>query len=169
MMTTTRTLFDLTAEDLMTRKVICLPQEMSMPEAARLLILDQISGAPVVDDSGKCVGVISTMDFLAAKHPQSDFQGGCGSCACTEWEVFDVEDLPVEAVQKFMTADPVMVSAGTSLGALARKMIDAHIHRIIVVDAVKRPIGIVTSTDLLAALAHADRRQEMAGKYQYVK
>ncbi len=35
-------------------------------------------------------------------------------------------------------------------------MIDAHIHRVIVVDKDERPIGIVSSTDILAAVAHAD-------------
>ena len=157
MVATVKSLFDQTAADLMTRKVICLPQEMSMREAARLLILDQISGAPVVDGVGKCVGVISSTDFLAAKHPEGGLHNGCGQCACTEWEVFQVEDLPVESVRKFMTADPVMVPPTTPLGDLEQKMIDAHIHRIIVVDIWKRPIGIVSSTDLLAALANADR------------
>jgi CBS-domain-containing membrane protein len=38
-------------------------------------------------------------------------------------------------------------------------MIDAHIHRIIVVDKKQRPIGIVSSTDLLAAMAYSDGEQ----------
>ena len=35
-------------------------------------------------------------------------------------------------------------------------MIDAHIHRIIIVDQHQHPIGIVSSTDILAAVARAD-------------
>ena len=44
---------------------------------------------------------------------------------------------------------------------VARKMLDAHIHRVIVVRADGRPLGIVSSTDMLAALAYAPevRRQ----------
>jgi CBS-domain-containing membrane protein len=38
-------------------------------------------------------------------------------------------------------------------------MIDAHIHRIIVVDKKRRPLGIVSSTDLLATMAYADGEQ----------
>ena len=52
-----------------------------------------------------------------------------------------------------MTPDPVTVKPETSILALARMMVDAHIHRVIVVDKERRPIGIVSSTDLLAALA----------------
>jgi predicted transcriptional regulator len=35
-------------------------------------------------------------------------------------------------------------------------MIDAHIHRIIVVDENQKPLGVVSSTDLLAAMAYSD-------------
>ena len=57
-----------------------------------------------------------------------------------------------------MTADPVTVSPHTPIGKLARLMLDAHIHRVVVVDEQRRPIGIVSSTDILAAVAYADRR-----------
>lgn len=46
--------------------------------------------------------------------------------------------------------------ASTPIRELARQMIDAHIHRIIVVDDENRPLGIVSSTDLLAALAYTE-------------
>lgn len=54
-----------------------------------------------------------------------------------------------------MTADPVSVPPSTRLSELARSMLDAHIHWVIVVDALDRPVGIVSSTDILAALARA--------------
>jgi CBS domain-containing protein len=38
-------------------------------------------------------------------------------------------------------------------------MIDAHIHRVIVVDEEERPIGIVSNTDVLAALAYSGGNQ----------
>ena len=60
-----------------------------------------------------------------------------------------------------MTKDPVLAHAGAKIGALAQMMMDAHIHRIIVVDPESRPIGIVSSTDVLAAVVQADRGQGM--------
>ena len=69
------------------------------------------------------------------------------------------KNLPVSAVQRYMTADVVTVGPQTPLPELARTMIDAHIHRVIVVDGQRRPIGIVSSTDILAALAYADSRE----------
>lgn len=41
------------------------------------------------------------------------------------------------------------------MSELARMMTDAHLHRLVVVDAQGRPVGIVSSTDVLAALASA--------------
>jgi len=52
-----------------------------------------------------------------------------------------------------MTANVVTVGPQTPLPELVRTMIDAHIHRVIVVDGQRKPIGVVTSTDILGALA----------------
>jgi CBS domain-containing protein len=54
----------LTAADLMTRDMVLVPEEMPLREAAVLLRRAQISGTPVVDRLGRCVGVLSTADFL---------------------------------------------------------------------------------------------------------
>ena len=56
-----------------------------------------------------------------------------------------------------MTRDPIMVGPSATIGDLARKMIGVHIHRVVVVDGSRKPIGIVSSTDVLAALAKADK------------
>ena len=153
MIATHKHILDLTAADLMTHDLICLPHEMTMKEAARLLLQNRISGAPVVDNEGQCIGVISAIDFVALTKKNGDKHAPC--VGCTEWEVV-VEMMPEDEIVQFMTSDPVMVSPSTAMCKLARQMVDAHIHRVIVVDAENRPIGIVSSTDLLAALAYAD-------------
>ena len=76
-------------------------------------------------------------------------------CVLTDWQVVDVEKLPTDQVRHYMTADPVTVGADTPIRVLARLMIDAHIHRTIVVDKGQRPIGVVSSTDVLAAVAYS--------------
>ncbi len=77
-------------------------------------------------------------------------------CVPVDWQVVAVEDLPADEVRRFMTADPVVARPDTGIRTLARMMIDAHIHRVIVVDEEQKPVGVVSSTDLLAALAYAD-------------
>jgi CBS-domain-containing membrane protein len=162
---TTQALFDLTAADLMSREVITVPQEMPLPVAARVLAEAQIGGAPVVDSEGRCIGVFSTADLARraqlAKRAARKAPAIPG-CVCSDWEVVehDWETLPAESVSWYMTADPVLVSPETRVGELARMMVDAHIHRLIVAGADRRPAGIVSSTDVLAALARAAREQE---------
>jgi CBS domain-containing protein len=63
--------------------------------------------------------------------------------------------LPEEEVGQHMTADPVVVTAETDIRSVARLMLDAHIHRVGVVDEANRLVGIISSTDLLAALAYS--------------
>jgi CBS domain-containing protein len=77
-------------------------------------------------------------------------------CVLADWQVVDVEGLPSDEVRRFMTPDPVTAGPGTPLRTLARMMVDAHVHRVIVVDEGHRPVGVVSTTDVLAALARAD-------------
>jgi CBS domain-containing protein len=201
---TTKPFLALTAADLMSRDVVTIPQEMSLREAAHLLSRNQISGAPVVDADGRCLGVLCATDFVrwAEEEGRGAEDGPISACSwqvkgrlptgeeaviCTlaqgscplqvmrpttdgrhttlclqpsgilcDWQQV-TENLPRGTVGRYMTADVVSVGPQTPLPELARAMIDAHIHRIIIVDALNRPIGVVSSTDVLAAAAYADR------------
>jgi CBS domain-containing protein len=66
------------------------------------------------------------------------------------------EALPAEEVGHCMTADPVTAPQDQPIRTLARRMLDASVHRVIVVDGDRRPVGVVSGTDLLAALAYAE-------------
>jgi CBS domain-containing protein len=151
--------FALTAEDLMSRQVIAIPQEMPLVAAARVLSRDQISGAPVVDAAGVCVGVVSATDFLRLANRGAHLAAvTCATplCVCSDWQLLELHELPADEVRCHMTPDPVTVQPGTSIRELARLMLDAHIHRVIVVDVGGRPVGIVSSTDVVAAVAQAE-------------
>jgi CBS domain-containing protein len=207
MIETTRELLALTAGDLMSRNVVELPEHMPLRDAARLLLQNQIGGAPVVDKDGRCVGVLTAIDFLrlVGKSGQItgplspalpitcpfwvkqrdtdgkeievctlplgvcpiqmhgvDAQGNeaivCRQphCVLTDWQIVDLEKLPVTEVRHHMTANCVTVPPATTIRELARAMIDTHVHRVIVVNEEHRPIGIVSTTDVLGALAYAE-------------
>jgi CBS domain-containing protein len=74
----------------------------------------------------------------------------------------DTQNLAVSAVRRYMTADVVVVGPQTPLPELARAMMGSHTHRAIVVNEQRRPIGVVSSTDLVAALAYPDRERPPA-------
>jgi tRNA nucleotidyltransferase (CCA-adding enzyme) len=161
MVTLTKPLLALTANDLMSTPVTMIPREMSIESAARLLRRADVSGAPVVDDYGRCIGVVSAGDFVAwaAEPDRPDWHPhGNPGCAHAAWQMMEIDDLPKGEVQQLMTGDPVTASPNTSIGDLARQMVDAHIHRVVVVDKENRPKGIVSTTDILVAIARAAQR-----------
>ena len=147
---------ELTAADLMSRDVIVIPEDMPLREAAHLLMRHQVTGAPVVNCCRAVVGVLSATDFVRHLdvHPNAGSHSAC-DCYLADWQMADVDSLPLDAVRHSMTADPVTVSPDTPVRDLARMMVDAHIHRVIVVDETGQPVGIVASTDVLALIARA--------------
>lgn len=155
-MTQTKSFRLLTARDLMTRDLLLIPKEASLKHAAHMLAQSQVSGAPVVDSAGRCIGVLSTTDFMRwvddeQRRPSHPSESSCAS----EWEMVAPESLPCDEVGTFMTCDPITASPDTRIAKLAQMMLDAHIHRVIVVDEEKHPVGVVTSTDVLAAVARS--------------
>jgi CBS domain-containing protein len=164
MKTVEKPLLSLTAADLMSPMLLTIPESMSLQGAAHLLAQAQVSGAPVVNSDGRCVGVISAHDFVALADPgaRPAKQPEHAECFCKAWQIVDGDQLPECAVRNYMTADPVTALPGTLVGALAQTMVDAHIHRVIVLDRLDRPIGVVSSIDVLAAVAQAARARGSA-------
>jgi predicted transcriptional regulator len=68
----------------------------------------------------------------------------------------EMEALPVEDVRHYMTAEPVTVEPSASIREVARRMLDAGVQRVIVTDSAGGPVGVVSVTDLVAAVAGAD-------------
>jgi CBS-domain-containing membrane protein len=156
-MKTSKSLTLLTAEDLMSADVVVISQDTPLREAACLLAHSHISGAPVVDDRGRCVGMLSATDFVrwasetgAVDPPPPD----SWPRFCSDWQLVNLEALPSNAVRHYMSADLVTAQPECTITELALRMLDAHIHRIVVLDEERRPLGLVTSTDILAAVAH---------------
>jgi len=155
-MIATKSFTELTAADVMSRNVVTVPETMPLQDAAHLLAREQISGAPVVDESGRCVGVLSATDFIhwAEKGPDT-IHSVTGRCFCADWQVIDIEVLPDDEVRTYMSTDLVTAELETTIADLARRMLDAHIHRIVVLDKGRFPVGVVSSTDIVAAVARA--------------
>jgi len=154
----TKPLFSLTAVDLMSASLVMVPEEMSLQGAAHLLAQAAVTGAPVVNSEGRCVGLLSATDFLHWMDRDHHARVACAASPAfsASWQMVEPDALPDQAVSDYMTRDPITVCDTATIGELARKMVDVHIHRVIVVDNCGKPIGIVSSTDVLAAVVQAD-------------
>lgn len=159
MIATMHNLLSRRANDLMSTAVVLVPKEMSLPAAAHLLAQSHVSGAPVVDDEGRCIGVLSNTDFVHYAEQGKRHKEPCAAQALSSWQIVTPDEPHGDWVADYMTTDPVTAPARTTIGELARMMIDAHIHRVVVVDERQRPIGVVSSTDILAAVAQADAHE----------
>jgi CBS-domain-containing membrane protein len=151
----TKSLLGLTAADLMNSPVVTIPEGTSLRDAARLLSRSDITGAPVVDAAGRCLGVLSSSDFVRRAREEGEEV----SFIAPWGEVISVEDAPDREIRHYMTVQPVTVLPTTPVGALAQMMVDAHIHRVLVAGEHGRFCGIVTSTDVVAAVARAAQQR----------
>jgi len=149
MNTTANRLLRRPADEVMSRPVVSIPQTLSIQATAHRLAEAGISGAPVVDEAGRCVGVVSASDLVRFLD-----RGPPGISRPDP-----LLEAPAAAVARYMTTDVVTASPDTPLGELARAMLDAHIHRVLITDADGLPLGVVSSTDILAVLAAEHLRQ----------
>ncbi len=169
------------ARDVMTREVVTLGPDDPISDAAHLLLREQISGAPVVNDLGICVGVFSASDVLAYEEDRATQESirpsiyyrtpeeyEVGTEEWTRWEEVQQEfaEEPEATVEQYMTRDLVTVRDETPLAEVIRQMLDAHIHRILVVDEQSRLVGIITTTDVLGALLRQASRERAVGAGQ---
>ncbi len=160
----------LRALDIMRQPVITMSPTTPVTEAARVLNDNGISGCPVVDHTGKIIGILSRTNLL-------DFaltvEGGAltpmlrilvpGGEEAEEEEAWAPlgEDFEVPEVQDLMTGDVITVDAETAIADVALTMSEERIHRVPVVRG-DRLVGIITSLDLLAVFGGARKVRETA-------
>ncbi len=138
--------------DVMSRNPVCATGGMGMRELARLFEEKRISGAPVVGTDGRMIGVISKTDLIRRTSdgsidtpPNYLFEVLVGTAPKGSQVV--PESLLV--VADLMTPDPVTAQPDEPVGPVARRMAEKRIHRVLVLDADRRPVGVVTTLDLL--------------------
>jgi CBS-domain-containing membrane protein len=142
------------AKDVMTPSVLSIAPDASISAAAHLMLQNKISGLPVIDGSGKLVGILTEGDFLRRieigtqrRRPRwIEFLIGPGRLAD------EYSRSSGRRVSDVMTHDVHTVDPDASLEHIVRTMERHHIKRVPVVEAGK-VVGIVTRANLLHALA----------------
>ena len=145
---------ELKACDVMTPEPVCVDPSTSIRTLARVFEENEISGVPVVDASGRVIGVVSKTDLIrrCSEGTTDSPPAYLFEVLCEQESADGMSDLPPEAVfcvEDFMSEDPLMVSPEMSAASIARELHERRLHRVIVVDGERRPVGVVTSLDLL--------------------
>jgi CBS domain-containing protein len=144
-----------TAKDVMKADVLSVPPDLTVHELAGFLVEHEISGAPVVDNRGRLVGVVSLTDIAENDALRADARTEEATQVGRERRGEDLAGLRVRVtdlrVEDIMTPTAYSVSPDTSVAELAQAMVAGRIHRLLVTDKGKLA-GIVTSLDLLSLL-----------------
>jgi CBS domain-containing protein len=125
--------------EVMQRNVKTVGGEASIAEAVVCLSDGHISGMPVVDGTGKVIGVLSTTDVLAAEAEAGD--------AVARHSLFENT-----AVREIMTPRPFTIPPEADIREAARQMLYADVHRLFVAEGDK-VVGIISTTDIVRAVA----------------
>jgi len=158
-------LMHLRVEHVMARDVVTVHEDCSLAEAAKLMLDCEVSGMPVVDDYGRCVGVLSATDFVACKteelpgHAPEVRMAATVDCAGHPHAVA----IDTNTVRAHMSQRVETVREHSSIVDAGQLMCRSHIHRLIVVNRQNHPIGVVSSLDLVSALVHAVEEAQLLG------
>jgi len=140
----------------MTKELITVSPETEIVHATKLLLENQINGVPVIDETGKLVGILCQSDLIAQQKKlpvPSFFTFLDGLIPLTSMKQFEKEVQKIAAitVSQAMTPNPVVARPDTGIEEVAALMVDSGFHTIPVVDK-GALVGIVGKEDILKTL-----------------
>jgi CBS domain-containing protein len=123
----------LVVRDYMTESVISLDPDLEISSAIQMLIEHDISGAPILDEHGCLVGILTERDCISvAVHA-------------------GFEQNPYGLVRDYMARNPESVTPDQSILTVAEKFIHGQFHRYPVVDN-GRLVGVISRRDVMRAM-----------------
>jgi predicted transcriptional regulator len=124
---------ELNAANIMTKKLITFTPETQVLNAINTLISCRISGAPVLDEEGNLMGMLSEIDCMET-YVQSAYHNEMGGL-----------------VKDFMSTEVKSISSSMGIVDLAEYFLETHFRRLPVVDNGKL-VGQVSRRDVLRAI-----------------
>jgi len=135
-------------KEVMQKEVITVQADMSVTEAALVLLKHSITGVPVIDQDEKLVGVVSEKDIFKYLYPEYreyySFLGFDKEKSNIQEKIKEGRD---EKVSQIMTRNVVYVAPHDSVVRVGALMIMKKIHRVMVVDKGKL-VGVVGRRDV---------------------
>jgi CBS domain-containing protein len=120
--------------EIMTKNPICIDGNLELDRVAELLLREGISGAPVVNDKGTPIGVVSKTDIVQVEHGSKARRSNAKAA-------------------DIMTPIAFTMPTGAPISQAAALMAFESIHRLPIVDEDGVVVGIVSSIDVLRWIA----------------
>ena len=151
----------MTVGDVMTTSVVTVKDSAPLKDVAEVLIERGFSGMPVVDASGRVVGVVSEGDLLFKEAGREGLPSHRLGRVFGDQKAMEARRQKVEATTagEAMTTPVITIRPTQTLAEAARLMSGQLVNRLVVMDGEKL-VGIVTRADLVRAFVRTD--QELA-------
>jgi len=144
------------ARELMSTPVITVHPEASLKEVTKRMVDRRVSGVPVVDHSGRLMGIISESDLVATLEPAVKEQGLMGLLDHLAHAARTDPKLRARSAAEVMVPRVVTAGPDASVRELVHLMTIHGVNRIPIVET-DRLVGIVTRADILRTLVRPDK------------
>jgi CBS-domain-containing membrane protein len=140
-----------TAADLMAPNPVSIAADATIKEAVGFLVDRAYSAAPVIDEAGTPVGVVSQSDIVihdrarseSTRRYPSSYEQDSGS---------SIGDLDRTRVREIMTPVVLSVTSEAPAHQVVQEMLKLKVHRLFVVDKKGVLIGVISPVDILKHL-----------------
>lgn len=149
---------DIPARQVMTAEVTTFTPDQPVTDAMAALVEADVDGAPVVDDQGRVVGMLSTGDLIVQEsrlhYPTviSLLGGLIESPSAQRQFEEDLRKAASATVADAMDDEPITVGPDDTVETIATLMHDHDVSRVPVVDEDRRLLGLVARGDILRAI-----------------
>lgn len=148
---------DQSVAQIMSAPAITIGQEEMVADAARLMLEKNIGALPVVDGSGRCLGMVTEKSLMPQEEPMPFVRGrllmAIGDVLVTgkslDAALAQVRSMPVKQV---MLRDVPVVDEDAGVTDVARRMVKHNLNHVPVVRR-NRVVGIVSRHDVLKFLS----------------
>ena len=151
------------ARDIMTTTVVSVVPSMKLREAAVVLRDNRITGAAVVTETGRLIGVLSETDLVERESQprvrtfefsKPRARARMSNPPAKTIEVLEAIETPLADTTVGEVFSPYVITARPTapLTLLAREMVRNQVHRIFILDGTAL-VGVVSSMDVMKAVA----------------
>jgi CBS domain-containing protein len=153
------------ARDVMTSAVISATGETPVRDIAQLLLQNQISAVPILDQSGAPMGMVSEGDLIGRDETERNARREWWLALLAEGEALSPDFLsglrhPERVASDIMSKPVITIAEDTDTGEIARLLAAHRIKRVPVVRN-GQVVGIVSRENLLRTLASEERHHDV--------
>lgn len=141
----------LSCADIMSRDIVTVEFATELEEAWKRLRAHKVKALPVVDRFGRLQGIVTVADYLR----QMDDTTAAGLAVRLQGllrRTPGVMSEKAEVVGQIMSEDVYAATLGTPIAELVHRLSERNMHHIPVLDDTRKVVGMVTQSDIIAAL-----------------